>query len=567
MRNFSLNHCYDTAFQLADYFDEPYKPYLYVLYKKLQEGHICIRNDGIITEIPEELFTEISDDFPKKLNFAKDQLVIECEGNLYLHRYFQYETKIIGKIRNLLGQKNLISSNAGIPGLIENDGSVNWQSVAIMASLIHPFTIVTGGPGTGKTTTVAKILAQFISNNKTTRIGLAAPTGKAAARMAESLQNASGQFSDEIKKVFNSLEPLTIHRMLGSIQGSIYFRHNKENPLPLEVLIVDECSMIDVALFAKLLDAVGDGTRLILLGDRNQLASVEAGSLFGDLCEAAGNLDQFSSDMIQSIENLAGKNHGIPEQQKPSPLLDHIVELKKSYRFSNEKGIGRLSHAVIHQDGQVVKDFFSKTDDEVSIDTQYHSEVFENFVSKFDDYLNEKDIAKALKKFNLCKVLCATREGNYGLYNTNLRIEKLLEQKGKIKRQQDFYEHRPVMINRNNYQLQLYNGDTGITMKDVNGKLKVWFEINKELVGYAPSLISNAETAYAITIHKSQGSEFNDVLILLPEADLPLLTKELIYTAITRTRVHVTIQSSQNILLGAIQKSVERGSGLKYRLK
>ncbi len=563
MRNFSLNHHYDTALQLADYFDEAYKPILYVLYKKLQEGHICIRKDAVKEEVPGEWFPGFSDDAIR----ADGGLIIECEGNLYLHRYFQYETRVVEKIRTLLRQKDSEYSKEGIPNLKESDGEVNWQSVAIIASLMHPFTIITGGPGTGKTTTVANILSQFIANRKNLRIGLAAPTGKAAARMAESLQNASARFSEEIKNIFNSLEPLTIHRLLGPQKGSIYFRHNKENPLPLDILIVDECSMIDVALFSKLLDAVGDDTRLILLGDRNQLASVEAGSLFGDLCEAAGALDQFSPGMLKSIEKLTGKNPGIVEQQYPTTLSDHIIELQKSYRFSDDRGIGRLSRAVIHENKDEVVDFLTKKDDEVVIDTFYKPEIFENFVSKFDEYLNEKDTLGALRKFNHCKVLCAMREGVNGLYNTNSRIEKLLEDKGRIQRQYDFYEHRPVLITKNNYQLQLYNGDTGITRKDSTGKLKVWFEINNELVGFAPSLISNAETAFAITIHKSQGSEFNDVLILLPETDLPLLTKELIYTAITRARKHVTIQSPESTLLSAIQKSVERGSGIKYRLK
>lgn len=563
MRDFSLNHHYDTALQFADYFDEQCKPELYVLYKKLQEGHICVRKDEIKTELPEGLYPE----FKGSKTISQYKYLIECEGNLYLQRYFRYETQIIDKINDLLKRSTDTFSMESIPPLKDEDGSVNWQSIAILVSLIHPFTIITGGPGTGKTTTVARILSQFISGNKELRIGLAAPTGKAAARMAESLQNVSGQFSQEIKNVFNSLEPLTIHRILGPVRNSVYFKHHKENPIPCDILIVDECSMIDVALFSKLLDAVGDGTRLILLGDRNQLSSVEAGSLFGDLCDVAGELDRYSEKMLNNISKLTGENPGIHVQSKPSTLSDHITELKKSYRFSIEKGIGRLSHAVIHQNEQEVKKFFTKVEEEVLIDTQYSPIVFEKFISKLDDYLEEKDIAVALKKFSQCKALCATREGLYGLYNTNLRIEKLLEGKGKIKTQRDFYENRPVMITKNNYQLQLFNGDTGIARMDDNGKLKVWFEINNELVGFAPSLISNAETAYAITIHKSQGSEFDEILVLLPEVDLPLLTKELIYTAITRARRHVTIQSSESTLMGAIQKNVARGSGIKYRLK
>lgn len=568
MRDFSLNHHYNTALQLADYFDAPYKPYIYVLYKKLLEGHICVRKELVEPEVNDGIFAQDGQQqFVPGTLPDKGKFIVACEGYLYLHRYYQYETSIIDKIKSLLREDFSGQPRKGLPGIHEEDGSINWQSVAIIASLRQSFTIITGGPGTGKTTTVAKILSQLISENTEIRIGLAAPTGKAAARMAESLQQATGQLPDAIKVVFNTLEPLTIHRLLGPKRKSISFRHNAENPLPLDVLIVDECSMIDIALFYRLLDAVGKNTRLILLGDRNQLASVEAGSLFGDLCDAGAELNTFSEKLIHAIEEMTGSAASMLKKSNNSLLSDHIVELQKSYRFSNDKGIGRLSQAIVQQNEETVKDFFSTADDQVLIDTAYSPAVFKTFAEGFEACIQEPDTLTALKKLNQCKILCAIKEGTYGLYNTNLRVEKVLEERGMIKRQKDFYEHRPVMITRNNYELQLYNGDTGIVRRDKEGKLKVWFEIDNEVVGYAPSMISNCETAYAITIHKSQGSEFDRVLVLLPEFDLPLLTKELLYTAVTRARNHVAIQSSEAAFLGASRKSVERGSGIKYRLK
>lgn len=566
MRNFSLNHHYDTALQLADHFDEQLKPFLYVLFKKLQDGHVCVRKNQIVSEISNSNLPEdIRSGFGSAVMPPQSKIIVACEGNLYLHRYYQYETSILEKIKSFLSRGYSIKRVIDMPDLKDQEGNLNWQSVAVLSSLLHSFTIITGGPGTGKTTTVARILRQLIAENPDIRIGLAAPTGKAAARMAESLQHAGLRMPDKLNSA-GTPEPLTIHRLLGPVKGSIYFRHHATNPLPLDVLIVDECSMIDIALFSKLLDAVGENTRLILLGDRNQLASVEAGSLFGDLCDVAGKLNCFSEKMIREIEKAAGAATGI-SQKTNHPLSDHIIELQRSYRFSDQKGIGRLSHAIIQEKEDAVKDFFSIQDDEVMIETEYSTSVFESFVEGFEDYIHEPDILQALKKLNFCKVLCATREGIHGLHNTNRRIEKVLEEKKLIKRQGDFYEHRPVMITRNNYGFQLYNGDTGIVRKDKDGKLKVWFEIKNKAVGFAPSMISNCETAYAITIHKSQGSEFNKVLVILPDIDLPLLTKELVYTALARARKHVTLQSSEAILLSAVRKRVERGSGIKYRFK
>lgn len=560
-----ISHSDDVALQFASYFDESWQPYLYLLWQKLQDGHICVSKSELKKEWVKHVFPDFDetkvneDEFISEGTSAKP--VIELNGKLYLQRYFNYETIIVNQIKELINN----SAEAlpyGEPLMTE--GEVDWQKVATAACLKNNFTIITGGPGTGKTTTVASILKLLLKKNPNYKVALAAPTGKAAARMAESLKERAEKLS-EIRDLFQRLEPSTIHRLLGSAKNSTHFKHDENNPLHYDIIIIDESSMIDVALFARLLRAVKKGTKLILLGDKNQLASVEAGSLFGDLCNVPEKLNVFSREFIDSITGKKEDGISLPSTTNPSLLSDHIVELQKSYRFSPEKGIGRLSSIVIHEDWERLENFLNVKDDVVQIDPDYSEDMFERFVLKFDQYLKEKDISTALKKMNDCRVLCALREGKFGLYEINRRIESILENKRVIRKTAEFYENRPVIITKNNYALGLFNGDTGIVRKDNEGNLKVWFELNGELTGFAPALISNAETSFALTIHKSQGSEFNEILIVLPDYDVPVLTKELVYTAITRAKNHVLLQTDKNVLKDTIKKSVKRGSGLKDR--
>lgn len=551
-RNFNAPHNEDTAFQLADYFPVHQKRIIYLLWKKLQDGHTCIHWDEVTkpdTGIPPE-FIPITKE--KYLALAKEDPLIVSKGDLlYLNRYYHYESTLIEKIKELVlsdNQDNLFRSA---------NNETDMQQAAIQACLQKKFVIISGGPGTGKTTTVAKILAELFTQNANFSVALAAPTGKAAARMAESLQAAGQNMTPEIKSQFEKLIPTTIHRLLGTMRESIYFRHNQQNPLPFNLVIVDESSMIDLALFSKLLWAVGSDTKLILLGDRHQLASVEAGSVFGDLCSLS---DEFKT-LISHHTNHKIKS----EVTTRTHQVENIIELKKSYRFSEEKGIGRLSKMILGQDIQQLEKFMQTGDAQITFDTGYDKEVFKQFVLGYSTFILEKDIGKAIEKLNHLKVLCATREGNYGVYQINAAIEKILEENRLIHKTGIFYHNRPVMITKNNYSLQLFNGDTGIVREDIEGKLKVWFEQKGELKCFPPSFINGEETAFAITIHKSQGSEYNKILTLLPSIDNPVLTKELLYTAVTRAKEEVVIQSNKEILFQTISRNVQRGSGIKQR--
>ncbi|MEO6814843.1 MAG: AAA family ATPase [Ginsengibacter sp.] len=426
----------DVHQQFAEYFtSESLKPYLYLLSKKMSEGHICINMNEINNDDLDGLYT-----FPKKL-IENEELVsdgtkikpfILYNHRLYLQRYFNYETIILNRTKDFLkNEKENEKENENsvreqitlIKKLFPNlnstaEKNINWQLVALLSAVLNQFTIITGGPGTGKTTTVAKILTILFSIKPDLKVALAAPTGKAASRMAESLKMMSsngGSFeNDNIKNKFEMLEPSTIHRLLGYKPGSIYFKHNRQNPLNYDVVIIDESSMIDVALFAKLLDAIGDETKLILLGDKDQLASVEAGSLFGDLCQVREKLNVFSEERIDFINSfIDGADEKLNQAciaKSSHPLFEHIIELRKSHRFSDLKGIGKFSKAIIQNNENVIKDFFRNEDDQVLIDTQYSDKIFNDFIAGYEAFIKEKNILIALQKLNNLKVLCAIRE-------------------------------------------------------------------------------------------------------------------------------------------------------------
>ena len=586
----------DVHQQFATFFkSERLRPYAYLVSKKLSEGHICLQLDELEDEkdslpaaykwvgITTDLLTE---PFVTTAERPKQPFVMHNE-RLYLQRYFNYETMILNRIMEFIAAEReyetrrtelLKIHQSFVKRLFksadfESDAKVNWPLAAALSGVMNNFTIITGGPGTGKTTTVAKILAILYKTDPQLKVALAAPTGKAAARMAESLKNASLDVNGDIIEKFQSLQPSTIHRLLKNIKDTPYFKSNNQNPLDYDVLIIDESSMIDVALFAKLLDAIGPKTRLILLGDKDQLASVEAGSLFGDLCKAQERLNVFSvgrATLINSLNDVPSAQITPNEIAQPTghPLFQHIIELKHSHRFKTEEGIGRFSKAIIQNEKEVIKAFLIPgADPQVLVDTEYSEENFVNFVKGYEEYILEEDIKAALFKLNGLKILCAIREGEQGLYALNRKVEKYLQERKLISLNHEFYEHRPVMVTSNNYQLELFNGDVGIIRKDDKGILKAWFEDSEgNLKAVIPGLLSSVETVYAMTIHKSQGSEFNQIMLVLADAkNISILTRELLYTGLTRARSGILLQGKETVILQAAAMKVQRASGIAQR--
>lgn len=586
----------DVHQQFASFFkSETLRPYAWLVSKKLSEGHICVSLEDI-EEFGDDLplayksglgeIASLGDEPMVSTNEQEKQPFVLYNKRLYLQRYFAYESMILNRIEQFIESERLTATHRAIvvesqKGFIKQLFNTNeseqtdWQMAAAVSCILNNFTVITGGPGTGKTTTVSKILAVLFDMNSDLKVALAAPTGKAAMRMAESLKAASVELNPATRDCFESLQPSTIHRLLKYIPDSPYFRHSHANPLEYDVVIVDEASMIDVALFAKLLDAVGPHTRLILIGDKDQLASVEAGSLFGDLCQSQGSLNLFSNERAALINSFTERS----ERQitpihitEPSghPLFEHIIELQHSHRFKSDEGIGKFSKAIISNDLGSIEGFLAgDPDGQVVIDPDYSQKEFEDFIQGYIAYIQEPDTRKALTKFQDLRILCAIREGEKGLYAINRKVEKYLADKGKITLKGDFYEHRPIMINSNNYSLGLFNGDIGIIRPDGNGMLKAWFETAEgELKAILPGLIGQAETVYAMTIHKSQGSEFNKVLIVLPDAEnISILTRELLYTGVTRAKQKVVVQGKESGILQAAERRVKRASGLSERFK
>ena len=577
----------DVHKQFADFFpEEKLRGYFYLLSKRLSEGNICVPfEDFNSTEIPEEYVL-----FSKASELSKQSLVTDADGRqpiilhqdkVYLHRYFRYETIIVEKIKSFIANENSVVDHAEklmqlksyINELFDTkDTEPNWQFAAAISAILNQFSIITGGPGTGKTTTIAKTLAILFKINPAIKIALAAPTGKAANRMAESLKFAANKFSNEIQLQFETLVPSTIHRLLGVKRNSVHFIKNADDQLAYDVIIVDETSMMDAALLAKFFEAVAPDAKLIFLGDKNQLSAVEAGSIFGDLCEALPRLNVFNQDRNECLNTLSENktklfNELPTREEQQYPLFGHIVSLTKSYRFKDGEGIGALSKAILNNDVPAIKHFLTAKDSQVEIMLAENDAALEKFVLKYAAYINEPDISKALSLLNNQKILCATKMGKRGVHDMNRQVENILQKNQMIKVTGAFYHNMPVMISENNYQLELYNGDVGL-VREEKGELRVWFENSKGLISFIPAYISSANKNFAMTIHKSQGSEYKEVWISLPENDEDgHYTRELLYTAITRAKEKVFIHGSEEMILTMASRKLKRSSGVVERLQ
>lgn len=588
----------DVHQQFAEYFNIPnLKPYAYLLSRKLSEGHICLDLNKVneqSEEIPEWCRNLPRGDKPLRSiplvarNGDDQQPFVLHRNYLYIQRYFRYETSFVNSILNFLNSEKKVTKKrlaelnaygAFIKKILTSDSPVsskgnssddqtNWQVAAAISGILNNFTIITGGPGTGKTTTVAKILSILFTIHPDLKVALAAPTGKAAARMAESLRNTKIPLSKKIAEKFQALSPSTIHRLLKWQRSSPYFAYNRNNQLHYDVVIVDEGSMIDIALFAKLLEAIGADTRLILLGDKDQLASVEAGSLFGDLCGSLPRLNFFTKQRIAFINSfITDPKRYITSSQiskgDAHPLFEHLVELRHSHRFTANYGIGQFSKAVISGNIETLQ----QPNEQVMIDTDYSPELFEKFIAGYSAFIKEKNIRTALRHMNILRVLCAVREGEHGLYAVNNAIERFLHDRKLIVVNSQFYTNRPIILTRNYYEHNLFNGDVGIIRPDRKGVLMAWFEDSAgELKAILPGYLSEAETVFAMTVHKSQGSEYDEVLVVLPtQPNIPILTRELLYTAVTRAKKRVYIQGTMEVILTAASRQVERVSGIAAR--
>ncbi len=521
-------------------------------------------------------------------------LILDENNRIYLYRYWEYEKILSESIKRRINEdvKNIDPSllKDSLRRLFQkkSGNDIDWQKIASMTAVIKKICVISGGPGTGKTYTVAKILAILLEQERgeKLRIFLCAPTGKAAAKLSESIKKAKEELncSDAVKQAI-PVQAYTIHRMLQTIPGSPYFRYHSENLLPADVVIVDEASMVDLALMSKLISSIPMTARLILMGDRNQLSSVEAGSVLGDICDR-NSMEMFSREYCKIIEEIAGEKltHGIDTSikvyEKGQGLYDCIVVLKKSLRFSGKSKIGKLSRAVNKGDWKSISAILINNDgggikfEEFRAAGEKYRIIAERIIDGYSAYLKENDPVKALKQFNRFKLLCALKLGPYGAHSLNRLAEEVLKKNKFIKmdlmNEYPWYRGRPVLITKNDYSLGLFNGDMGITMSDPKeggNHLYVFFpEASGGVKRYSPYRIKEHETAYAMTVHKSQGSEFDHVCLVFPDKDYPVLTRELVYTGITRARKNVLIWGNERVLRAAVSRSIKRTSGLRDAL-
>jgi exodeoxyribonuclease V alpha subunit len=455
----------------------------------------------------------------------------------------------------------------------------DWQKIAAAVAATRRIAVISGGPGTGKTTTVAKLLAALVQlgDDERLRIQLAAPTGKAAARLTESLGTASRQIllTPEQRALF-PVEAATLHRLLGAQPNSQRMRYHRGNPLHLDVLVVDEASMVDLPMMARLIVALPPKARVIFLGDRDQLASVEAGAVLGDICRFAEQ--GYSEDRAAQLARLTG--YPLQGQPAGAAVRDSLCLLRKSYRFDARSGIGQLALAVNAGDGkQAIAALNGRYSDVAGYplaETEDYQQLLDACAEGYRDYLRKvaegADATTILEVFGRFQVLCALREGPFGVAGLNERIESGLQRAGLIRRNPGpagrWYLGRPVMIGRNDSALGLFNGDIGIALPGAEGDLRVHFQLpDGSIKSVQPSRLPAHETAYAMTVHKSQGSEFDHTVLVLPNHFLPVLTRELVYTAITRARKQLSLYATDKVLLSAIRTPTQRRSGLAERLQ
>jgi exodeoxyribonuclease V alpha subunit len=515
-------------------------------------------------------------------------LILDDKNRLYLYRYWDYEQRLSSLIKSRIQEdvqgidKSILKNS--LNRLFPDNGTneFNWYKVAGVIAAFKKFCVITGGPGTGKTFTTAKILALLLElSKKKLNIFLAAPTGKAAARIGESIKAAKKTLNCSLD-IIDAIpsETYTIHRMLKTIPGSPYFYHNAKNPLSADIVVVDEVSMVDIALMSKLISAVKDNARIILIGDRDQLASVEAGFVMSDICDR-DNIHLFSDCFCRQFEELTHCKMEISSNRlKDVPgLYGCMVVLKKSYRFTDKSGIGELSKAV--NNGKIDDAFSILQNNAGQIDWEKISNsnglsiaLPKEVINGYSDYLNCQDPLKALELFNRFRILCAVKFGVLGVIEVNRLAEEILNKNDLIELDNistyPWYRGRPVLITRNNYGFELFNGDIGITMPEPNSdskELYVYFSgVSGKLRRFLPHHLPEHETAFAMTVHKSQGSEFENVLFVLPNQDYPVLTRELLYTGITRAKNHISIWGREEIIKATILRKISRNSGLKDAL-
>ena len=524
----------------------------------LRQRHICLDLKSDPPGEVEPLFPNgLWDSLPEILSQCPvvsgeeqpDQpLILSHTGKLYFHRYWHYEKELLRAVIDRC-------SGPSRGGSVARSGDVGQsgftltgeQQRAVATAMRSPLTLITGGPGTGKTATIASLILYSLPDleDGESAIALAAPTGKAAQRIQQSLEK--GLMAMGVKRSLK-IQATTVHRLLGYKPLSSQFKHDKENPFPFDLVIVDEASMLDLPLFAKLIQAVAPEARLVLLGDRHQLSSVEAGSIFGDLVEA-------------------GRSYG--------PLHDRMIELRHNFRFAQDSHLNSLCQSVKMGEVERAARLVQVDNSEIHFMPLPAPRGLKSVLEKtlLDHYAqlhSEENPLAALRRLERRCLLSPVRKGPYGVEELNRSIESLLTQRYATQRQEGHYHGKPILITKNSYDLNLFNGDLGVILADPNqpDQLHAWFysEDRSDVRRVSIPTLPTFESAYALTVHKSQGSEYQKVYLILPQEDAPILTRELLYTALSRSRNTVHIWANLPVLKSGVGRRTQRSSGIVDRL-
>ncbi len=510
-------------------------------------------------------------------------LVLDAAGRLYLRRYWAYERTLADDLAARavaqpadVDEARLRAAAATVLPRAPGAAGTDWQRVAAVTAVLRRLCVISGGPGTGKTSTVVRLLGLLAAAARApSRVVLAAPTGKAAARLQAAVRagRAALPLPDDLQSAIPD-QASTVHRLLGARLDSPAVSHDARNPLAADLVVVDEASMVDLALMAKLVRALRPEARLVLLGDKDQLASVEAGAVLGDVC---GPAPGFSPEFAARVARVTGESLPPDAGGGASALRDAVVLLRDSRRFPASSGIARLAGAVNRGDAEGALAVLAAGHDDVGwrpLGTGGWRNAFvATAVEGFAPYLERVRAGAAAEAvfaaFAGFRVLCAHRQGAAGVERVNRLLEDALATHRLIRPRGPWYPGRPVMVTRNDYALRIFNGDVGIVHPDPDapGGVQVVFEgPDGSPRPVAPARLPSHETVFAMTVHKSQGSEFDRVLLLLPPEPSRVVTRELLYTAITRARTRVDVWASEAALRAAVARRIERSSGLRDAL-
>lgn len=555
------------------------------------QGHTCVdlarqASSSICRDDPEGTLAPSMEQWQQDLHQSSlvgspgDFCPLILEGNrLYLQRYWSYEAAIAADLRQrgaqTIPEVDRAALQASLDGLFNEayTEGPHWQKTAAAIAVLRRLTVITGGPGTGKTTTVTRLLAALRQQpgGKDLRMALAAPTGKAAARMQEAIRQAKAALCPFLEGADSVIpeQAFTLHRLLGARSGSSRFRHHQGHPLACDVLVIDEASMVDVALFAKLLAAVPDTCRLIIVGDSKQLAPVEAGNILGPIAELAAG---FTPNFRQLLAEATGTS--LPETEAADAVLsDCQVELQQTHRFATASGLGRLLEAVktgnAAQAQTILQDNYNDLTWE-GLPDKGPEELVPRLLGHFKAVLaaaRQGDAPKAFAAYRSCGILNALRQGPWGSTALNLACERHLRHNHGLPPSTHWYPGRIILITQNDYQLGLFNGDIGITLPLADGRLQVAFETPDHSYRYLPpTRLPAFEVAFVLTVHKSQGSEFHHVTLLLPPCETPLLARQLLYTGLSRSRESLSLIAEPRSLEQACTTQLQQTTGLTAKL-